>query len=58
MSWISERGFRLKENTEPIEISRERRRELVIEGCLEMADVYLEMTAEWSAVDDKSWQDL
>ena len=39
-------------------MSRERVAELVIEGCHDMADVYLEMAAEWSAVDQESWRDL
>ena len=39
-------------------MSRERVAELVIEGCHDMADVYLEMAAEWNAIDDEFWRDL
>ena len=48
----------MNENTEPSSMSRERVAELVIEGCYDMADVYLEMAAEWNAIDDEFWRDL
>ena len=47
----------MNEIAEPQKPSRERLRELVIEGCLDMAEVNKEIAAEWRPLDDESWPD-
>jgi hypothetical protein len=40
------------------QLNREATRAAVVEGCREMAELYSDTAAEWSATDDETWRAL